>query len=88
MEGKRSHKILNRQEFGLLFIQPKGGFMILTLRTVAVSTGLGPPFGVSAFGALHEQFTGLHRPTSLEYDEGSDPVQADGWQNCDEESES
>jgi soluble P-type ATPase len=37
-KGKGCHEVLNRQELGLLTIQPEGGFMILTLRAASVPT--------------------------------------------------
>ena len=38
-QGKGHHKVVNRQKFGLLALQPKRGFVILILWAVTVSTG-------------------------------------------------
>ncbi len=49
--GQGDHKILNRQQLGLLALKPLGDLMVLALGTAAVSTGQGPPLGLVARGA-------------------------------------
>lgn len=58
-EGEGHQKVLDRQELCLLPIQPDRGLMILALGATAMAAGAGSPFGVMAFGAVHEEFPGL-----------------------------
>jgi len=44
--------------------------MILTLRATAVPAGMGPPHGVIAFGAVHEQLTRRRRPAASDCIDG------------------
>lgn len=76
-QGEGDHKIVNRQQLGLLTPKPFGGLMVLTLGAAAVSTGQGPLLGLAAFGATYVQLTRIRCTTSL--------YSADGAQMAGEE---
>jgi hypothetical protein len=51
-QGEGHHEVFHRQQFGLLPIQPLTGFVVLALRTTAVSAGLRTPELLGALGAM------------------------------------
>jgi len=70
-QGEGDHKIFNRQQLGLLTLEPFGGLMVLASGTAAVSTGQGPPLGLAAFGGAHVQLTRIRCTASSHSADGA-----------------
>ena len=72
--GESRHEVFHRQQFGLLSIQPLTGFMVLTLRTAAISAGPGMLELRIACAALPQDLTGIRCAATLYCGDG--PVMA------------
>jgi hypothetical protein len=70
--GESHHEVFYRQQFGLLSIQPLTGFMVLTLRTAAMSAGTGMVKLRVTRAALPQYLTGIRCAATLYRPDGSE----------------